>query len=340
MRGNKFVDWLQLFRAQTAPATIFLVLTTWMAAGGELFSLEGLVLGLWALLMHWLSFGHNSLQDSITVPYIGAMKTWDQMDPAKRHHPLIRGAISVQAAQKVVNTGLLVLGVIAIAIILAFAKNPVLALVGVFLFWIFGTVYNQQLSCKTTVLGFIPITACFTSLSVMVWFIGAASMTALAALIFAYWMLRIWFQIDISGNIKEIRTIEKSIIKRLGAGVRDGVFVPGRMPFYAWALTAAEIAVGLWIYLKYAFTLWTLPLILLLMGVGVYFGRELVKEREWRREKSLLHMSIVEIAFIYALPTALMPIIGYVEVLTLMVLGVIYFFGINKLLWRVSYPAV
>ena len=337
---SKLVDWLQLFRAQTAPATILLVLTTWMAAGGELFSLEGLVLGLWALLMHWFSFGHNSLQDSITVPYIGASKTWDEMDPAKRHHPLIRGAISVQTAQKVINTGLLLLGAAAVAIILTMARNPLWALVSLFFFYSFGIAYNEQLSCKTTILGFIPITVCFTALSIMAWFVGSASITFLAVAIFAYMMLRIWFQIDISGNIKEIGTIEKSIIKRLGACVRDNVFVPGRMPFYAWALTAAEIAVGLWIYAKYAFTLWTLPLILFFFGVGIYYVHRLVREREWRRDEALLHMSIVEIAFIYALPAILMPLIGYVEVLTLMALGVIYFFGINKLLWRVPYPAV
>ena len=58
-----FRDYLQLFRAQTAPATILLILTPYLT-NATLFSLETATIFIFALLIHWVSFGHNSLMDT------------------------------------------------------------------------------------------------------------------------------------------------------------------------------------------------------------------------------------------------------------------------------------
>lgn len=339
-RSLKLKSWLQVFRAQTAPATVIFVLAPWMAAGGDLFSLRGLCLGVWALLTHWFSYGMNSLQDSITIPYLGASKTWDQMDPAKGHHPLMAGEIPVQTAQKVINTGILLLCICAIVLILLSSGNYVWALIGLILFYAFGTAYNLQLSCKITASGFIPITLCFTFLGVTSWFLASEVLTTFAILIFLYILLRIWFQIDVAGNIKEIKTIERSIIKKLGAEVRNGYFYPKYSLIYAWILTIAETVTGIWIYVNYTFTLWTLPFVLFFMIAGFFFVWRLVKKREWDRDRSLMDMSLAEVSFIYALPCILAPVIGYLETTVLLIFGVLYFFSMNRLLWKVPYPKV
>jgi hypothetical protein len=50
-------SWLQLFRAQTMPATLLLILVPYLA-NARLLSLETLVIGTFAILSHYFSFGH------------------------------------------------------------------------------------------------------------------------------------------------------------------------------------------------------------------------------------------------------------------------------------------
>jgi len=61
-------EWLRVFRAQTAPATLLLLEAVYSAlysaGGGRVFFWSGLELALFAVATHWFSFGHNSLMDT------------------------------------------------------------------------------------------------------------------------------------------------------------------------------------------------------------------------------------------------------------------------------------
>ena len=78
---EKVIDWFRIFRAQTAADVFLLVLLPYLVAGGEFFSWFTLALALWSILVHHISFGHNTVLDT--------MLGWDSRDPNKRHHPLI-----------------------------------------------------------------------------------------------------------------------------------------------------------------------------------------------------------------------------------------------------------
>jgi len=108
----KIKSWLQLFRAQTSPAIILLILIPYLA-NASLFWLETLAIGLFALFAHWISFGHNSLLDSCIIPEKGKLPP-DFTDPSKSHHPLIRGDISFHEAHNVIHWSLSGLAVVAI----------------------------------------------------------------------------------------------------------------------------------------------------------------------------------------------------------------------------------
>jgi 1,4-dihydroxy-2-naphthoate octaprenyltransferase len=161
---EKVRDWLQVFRAQTAPATVIMVLTSYLLGGGNLFTVEGLSLGILALLFHWFTFGHNSLMDTVAGH--------DLRDKQKAHHALVRGAISLESAHKVIHTGLFILTLIAIWLALKGDGNPSLALAWFAIFITAGHAYNDGLS-KTTIWSFAPITICFTAFSLYGFYISA-----------------------------------------------------------------------------------------------------------------------------------------------------------------------
>jgi len=323
-------QWFKLFRAQTMPATLLLLVTAFLVGGGHLFSIEGVLVCLFALLAHLFSFGENSLLDTT--------QGFDTKDPSKSSHPLITGEISVESATNVIHTGIILTAFFGIFLAWCCGGKFVFAILSLFLFSLFGEWYNK--GNKVTTLSFLPISLCFTALVFYGYFIVATELSLLMMLVAAYVYVRIHFQIDISGNIKDIETGERNMLKKIGAKIETGVFYSGKAKLYGFGLTFMEIVIGLWIYVQYTFTFWTLPFIIFFMGTGVYFVWRLVKKRAWDRDKSLMDMSLVEIAFIYALPVILAPIIGYLEVFVLLIFGVIYFFFTNRLLWESLHPGV
>lgn len=332
MMTEKAKQWLQLFRAQTFAATLLLLMTGYLVGGGKLFTIEGLLVGIFALLAHFMSFGENSLLDFT--------QGFDTNDPSKAHHPLIKGDISKESAMKVIHTGILLTAFFGIWLAWHCGGNFTFAILALLLFSYFGEAYNKGLD-KVSYFSFVPISLCFTALVFYGYFLSAERINMLIILVVLYVYFRIHAQIDISGNIKDIETPERNMLEKMGTRVENNYFYPGRANIYGGALTFAEVAIGVWIFIEYAFTIWVLPFVAFFMGTGTYFMWQLLRKREWNRSKSLVDMSIAEIGFIYALPIILAPLIGYLEVIVLLVFGIIYWIIINSVLWgRRMSPAV
>ena len=51
-----FKDWTMLFRSQTAPATVIVVMIGFLLGGGELFSKFGLLIFVFSILLHYFIF--------------------------------------------------------------------------------------------------------------------------------------------------------------------------------------------------------------------------------------------------------------------------------------------
>ena len=328
----KLKAWLQLFRAQTAPATLLLVLVPYLT-NAYFFDIRTLILAFYCILIHYFSFGHNSLMDT-------AMG-YDIADPSKQHHPLISGEIKLPTAHKVIHFGQMLLTFLGVCVSFAFSTNPSLALATFSMLMVSGYAYNCGLS-KESLLGFLPISLCFTCLGAWAWFLSHSSIDRLGWLLLAYFFMTILFQICWSGHLKELEVKERSnILTKMGAKVdvtwKGGkVFVPSKAWVYAWFIKAFNIILG-GLLCFYNFTLVRLVCWVLLASLTLFYLRELTKPRVYRRNRELLNMSVMEILTIY---TPIPLVLPWSEAIILMAVGVVYFFGMNKALWRVSYPAV
>lgn len=343
-----FRSWLQLFRFQTAPATLLLLLTPFLN-NFPLFSLTTIMLAGLCLLIHSWSFGQNSLMDY-------AMG-YDSKDLHKRHHPLISGAIKQAAAHNVIHWGLGILTVAAAGVTLLL--SPAAALAMFFLIgWVaFGHAYNDGLS-KECLFGSLAISLAITCAGAWGWLLSHESLSALGMLYLGYVFFTILYQTSWSGFVKEMQVGEKSnIIAKMGAHLdvnRKGPkqfipgyldfrrttnqkrFIPGKARFYAWFVKGSNLLFGVFL-LWLQFTLVRLVIFVILVIPIAFYLTKTTKPRPYNRPKELMQMSMMEILTIYLpIPMLLAPL----EAFLLMVGGIIYFFAINKVLWNTPYPKV
>lgn len=312
-------SWLQLFRSQTAPATILLVLVPFLS--GNPISGTVVVLAVFALLTHYFSFGENSLMDTVMG--------YDRDDPGKRHHPLILGVISLPLAHNVIHWGLIVLTAVGVLLTYWISPNPLPAMAALVMWVALGHGYNEGLS-KESLFGFISISLCFTSMAAWAWFLGHSELTPISQIYLVYVFLVILFQISWSGHLKEMGQSERSnILIKMGARLRDGRFEPGLSDWYGVAVKIAGIYV-LFEMLRSAFTIDRLAWLASLVVLMMFFLLLLTRTRPYIRSSELRNMSVMEILSIFA-PLPLMLPWGYAIVL--MAAGVVYFMLMNLWLW-------
>jgi hypothetical protein len=324
--------WFQLFRAQTAAATLLLLLAPFLN-NFPLFSSTTLLLAILFVLIHYFSFGQNSLMDYAMM--------YDQKDVNKKHHPLISGAIKQSAAHNVIHWGLGILTVAAACITLLISPASALAIFFLIVWVAFGHAYNDGLS-KESLFGFLAISLCITSSGAWGWLLSHNSLSILGLIYLGYIFFTILYQISWSGFVKEMQVGEKSnIIAKMGAhldinwrGKKE--FVPEGARFYAWFVKGVNLAFG-WILLLLNFNLVRLVITVLLGTAIAFYLYKTTKQRPYDRAKELMQMSMMEILTIF-LPIPLL--LGPVEAAVLMLAGVVYFFAINKILWGTLYPRV
>jgi len=330
------VEWLRVFRAQTYPASLMLILIFYFLGGGELISWYTLYLALFALIAHYFGFGHNSLMDSCRVPRIGA-KPYDASDKHKKHHPLVSGEISFDSAHKVIHTGLIATAVIGCILIYFSGGNKFLATVCLFLYMVFGQAYNDGLD-KSTVLSFLAISPCFTFFGLFGYFLVAKELSLGAVILAVYVFLLEWFENDIEGGLKEVEAkSEKNIMVALGCRVKGGkLTVPLRAKVYGLGVKVASLCV---MPLMLMPDIVSLTIFVVVALPTLMFACKILKSGEYDRDRLLVGFSIEEILSIYLPYFALSPILGY-EILTILPIGVIYFAVINRINWGVAYPKV
>jgi len=334
---HKILDYLRIGRAQTYPADLFLVLVPFLH--GRLDLIQAAVLSVMVWFTHLLSFGQNSLLDSCIITEKGKPPP-DFTDPSKQHHPLIKGTVSLHEAKNVVLWGLGVTATVFVAFTLLAAENLPFAIASLFLYYVWGSLYNEGLS-KESPFGFLSISLCFTFLAMWAWFLSHNTINMLGLFYVAYVSCTILFQIAYSGFVKELEIKERSnLLVNMGARVdaENGLkrFVPGKSWIFAWFVKGLNLLFGALLLLE-NFSMVGLVMFALLSVVILHRLHQLTKPRPYIRNKELLSMSVMEILTIYLVPWLMLD---PVTTIILEVIGVAYFFGINKLIWTTSYPAV
>jgi len=335
-------DWLRVFRAQTAPATLLLVLAPYLA--GNYDPLVAVLLALISFPLHYFSFGHNSLLDR-------AMG-YDLKDPHKKHHPLVSGRIKLSTAHNVIHNGLCIVGLACGLITLLVSPVPELSLFFLSLAVVFGHAYNDGLS-KECIFGFVHISAYLTCMSLWAWYLSHVELGLTGLLLAIAVLMRILFQIGFSGHLKDMDKRERSNILRLMGSdiltVRYRVFKVisplTRLVFgyiyhvlYSMVLILLLLSTGVGV-VELVITLPVLIVLLLLSARSAIsmMPRDAVV---WDRDRDLLLMSKAEVYGIFAIVVALSPLIGYLLSAIMMLGSIGYFVLMNKLLWETPYPKV
>jgi 4-hydroxybenzoate polyprenyltransferase len=323
----KLKSYLQLFRAQTYPASMLCVLVPYLYGNG--FDAVALMLVILSIPMHYFSFGHNSVMDY----------WFDKDDPNKRHHPLEDGRIKILDAHNVVQTGMMLFSIVYMLVTLFFAKNTVMALAFLLMYIVFGHGYNDGLG-KSTIFSFAPISLCFTSLAGFGWFMGHESIDYIGVLMLVYVFFNIFYQIAWEGNLKDIEADRVNLLKKMG--VREYSFALSSVVYVSPLAQAFSALTRIIIFvLGTVLALHTGNFIgVILLIASAYPTIKIMSTRiPWgeKRDDALMNMSLVEICTIYAL---MFTVIRLDYAIILGAYGLAYFVGVNKMLWGKPHPKV
>lgn len=329
------LDWLRLGRPHTASLTIPGALLGVAAAGGGPWHVW-LGVALWALWFHYVGFLMNGLADL----------EHDRRDPSKAHFPLVTGVISVRAADRVFVWGT-ALGLAAAGLI----GGRWEALLPAFFATAFGIAYN--LRSKRTLVAPFYISMAFAFIPLYGYLAAGGAFpvaSPLAWLLFAYGFCMTFFQIAVSGYLKELPQVDQpNLLRRTGWDV-----LPVQLePFY----TSLFLKPGNpWPYLARVPCLVLAPVIavlllggfwpsvalsaaLSLLGIGIVSvtATELRAGR-FDRPRRVRLMAVNEILAYWFLVVAMAPLLGVLGTLAFVVLPLAWFVAWNKLLWN-SYVA-
>jgi hypothetical protein len=321
-------DYLQLFRAHTAPASVLTLVVPYLVAGGGDLVLVGLFF-LLGHLAHFFSFGHNSLMDY-----------WvDIRDPSKKHHPLVAGRISLEDAARVVLYGQVITAAAIALVILAYSENPALSLLFFLLYFAWGHAYNDGLDHRDEH-SWLSIGLCVAS-ATLIPYTFARGLDRVAVLLFAWGFLFELYDIGLLGNAKDLwNPYEEKNPLRKWAVYENGEFrglrvTRGWIALLAFFLTVrlvASTAVVALLAVAVNAPLANTLLLLFFTAVEVFAVTrtvtELASPRPRRCELLPLFGLSESVEFFRLTSLAPMP-----WPLLLVAYGLLYFVGMNKLLW-------
>ncbi|MCD6100872.1 MAG: hypothetical protein J7K33_09870 [Candidatus Marinimicrobia bacterium] len=324
-------DWLQLFRAHTAPATILIFETFYLLGGGSFLSLQNLMIILFAMLVHWAGFGHNSVSDFA--------RGFDFDDPYKKHFPLVRGVINLNKAHIVIHTMYGVLTIWAIVNVFIHPGNKVYSLAALALWIIFGHAYNDGVD-KATRFNFVPISISYVFLCLHAYFLNALYLTTEALLMTIYTWFLIFFEIAYLGELKELEyTREPNLLRSIGTHIDNkGVVRVIRFGTLARLLAAIKVFSAILPYIiavisgdSLASTISFIFIILIFVAVD-----SIVRDQLYNRNKLLEKSAIIEILSIFVMLFSIIAWTTIIPAIVLSVFAIVYFVAFNKLLWKTT----
>ena len=320
-------DWLRIARSQTAAAVIMLCGMFYLIGGGSLFSVYGLLVVVFSILAHDFSFAHNSIVDALTG--------YDLKDKFKKHFPLCNGNVNPHLVLKATHLGMFTVTVFAIALAWISPGNKFYAMSCYAVFIVCGFWYNEWTS-KIATWDFVPISICFTALSLYAYFLVSSAVSTVVVLAAAYIFFVEWYEISVSGEIKELEIEDEvSLLRNLGARCTVTHFNLGaKACLYAWLVKLTGVVLlGIIAFVYNTSIISTMTFIVMAFAM-VYFAWKLTRKQKRDRNKSIRYMAAEEIISIFALPLILIPIIDTLQALVLIFFSLFYFCFMNFLNWK------
>jgi hypothetical protein len=324
------VDWLKLFRSNTAPMTVLRVEFFYLISGAPFLSFFNGAVVLWATLLHWLAFGHNTLMDTA--------RGFDKENPHRKHDPLVSGALQLDTAHNVVHW-LEILGALAGVLLIGVSSgNQVAALSFLILYAIAGHAYNDGLD-RSTIWGFIPYTLSYTSLCTASYFLFATTITPYFDLAIIYIILVEIFELGWENPLKDITVDkERNFLRRLGVKVDKGKFkcsMKGRI--FAYVIKIGSF-IPLFLTLLIKITLDVVGIMVLsLLMLDVVFAVLLVERTEYNHQRDLNFSLVVDLSSLLLLPLVFVSVIGALAAASMIVYAIVWFIMFNYFMWESIY---
>lgn len=325
-------DWLRLFRAQTAPATVYSLVVPYLMAGGR-DPATTVALFFLGHVLHYASFGHNSLMDFLM--------NFDTYDPNKKHHPLVASRIDSIRASWVIH-GLLFTSLLGLGII-AHLHGSTLALLALMMYAVWGYAYNNGLD-HLTKHSWLPISLCFAFLPLYGYFLVRG--LDVVAVLLALWGFTVTFyQIALEGNLKDIwNPFDRAtkLIRHLCSPVetiegRPGVICREDVDMFLLVRIGSHVIAVVMVYLLNAYPY---SIVIMLVGLPLVTGftyrlHKVMTGQYWvvSREEMLEAMGKQEVLAFYWLIVLVGTGINWWALL-LLPYGVLYFVLMNKALWK------
>lgn len=311
---RRFVAILSFTRTHTASLTMPVVMIAALVAH---YSITWVFLfAIFAYCFHATGFMQNNIFDY----------KWDVTDPYKTHFPQMKGQINMYRAFLIDTAG----------IGLTFIYGMYLTDWGLpqFVFLtmslLAGTLYN--LYNKQSRLGPVLISLCYSMLIPFVMF--GHDVTQLMVVYTAFAFLSLYFQIGVSGYIKDIEVNQYNTMENLGTRLIAGKII---FSTKAWAYSMAlrtsvamtgEVAL---LYMKlYMIPVWVY---VILQITTLYFTAVMLRNSSWIRNRYLKLMSAIEVMNYLSIAVLFYPLYGLYWTLLLVAFPVAWFMAFNRIFY-------
>jgi 4-hydroxybenzoate polyprenyltransferase len=286
-------------------------------------------IGLWLLfgaLYHFVGYGMNS--------YVDWKKGFDKDDPRKQHHPLNSGSLEPNKARNVIFSLSAALVLFSVAI----GGFTIQAVVITSLMMLLGLSYNYL--GKFTRLKAVPISGVHTLVFIFPYLTYAPEIELYVVLISIAYFIHHFYQIAISGDIKDIDQDESSLIKSMGAtidrignGKADNFHSSDKVLIFAYTLTMLQLFFALINITTHDKYLSVLCLGAVLGGITIWDTDKMLSSGAFKRDKRLKHISRRELAGYTMIHVGSVPALGF-QAFGVLVFSMLLYLGIvSKFIW-------
>jgi 4-hydroxybenzoate polyprenyltransferase len=317
-------DWLQIGREHTSAIEIGVFLIIAYLAGVP--PVLWVVYAVFGALYHYIGFGFNTLLD---------YDRYDRFDVNKTHHPLNRGAISVQAVSRTLSI-LMLIGIAYFFVlpVINYSRAPISLSVLIISFIMFGSgvimgfAYDLFAKEDKRFAGF-TISMSNTASAAGIYLVSGGTPDIQISLLLGWIFFYIAFQIWIGGEMKDIgNSHEKNILADMGATVRaDGNVMFSSMSgiLYVILMMGRLVTLSLVLYVSgtYYIAIGVLPVAI------VYYARLLLPFKS--RKKLLATLGAGEYITYASMAIAITAFPAYEALFA--ILPFIVFLSLNRYMW-------
>jgi 4-hydroxybenzoate polyprenyltransferase len=317
--------WSRFTRAHTAILEAPLPVVGYVLATGELFTIQILPWLVFGMLYHYVGYGMNS--------YTDWKNGFDKDDPEKQHHPLNTGQITETQAKVFTYGGLVFLGLISI-IVTNFSPTAIVILA---VMVISGSIYNYY--GKVTVLKPLPISTAHTLVFVLPYVYLSDNLGVVFYVMVGAYFIHHYFQIGVSGDIKDIREDEANVVKYLGSELKeteygDIILDTGRtVQVAAYTLSALQITLVLIAMLLLNTNFYGVTLMVGFSIWMMYEADATMRPGLYGRDSRIQHMSRKEIAGYMMCHVSVYSVVGPEGTALIFAFMLAYLFSVSKFTW-------